>query len=49
MKDPFEADITLAGDFLGLPHLRGVIPDTHFKTRDRMGRMLVFMGQGIGG
>jgi cyanophycinase len=35
--------ITLAGYFLDIPILKGIITDSHFAKRDRMGRLLVFL------
>ena len=35
--------ITLVKGFLDIPILKGVITDTHFAKRDRMGRLLVFL------
>ena len=43
LADPYNRYITLARDFVELPVLAGVIGDTHFVTRDRMGRALAFL------
>jgi cyanophycinase len=43
LADPYNRYITLASDFVSLPALAGVIGDTHFVTRDRMGRALAFL------
>ena len=43
LADPYNRYITLARDFVNLPALAGVIGDTHFATRDRMGRDLAFL------
>ena len=43
LADPYNRYITLAHDFVDLPVLAGVIGDTHFVTRDRMGRALAFL------
>ena len=43
LADPYNRYITLARDFVNLPVLAGVIGDTHFATRDRMGRDLAFL------
>jgi cyanophycinase len=45
MADPFGARITLVQGFLDIPILKGVITDTHFAKRDRMGRLLVFLAR----
>ena len=43
LADPFTKYITLARDFAAVPGLQGVIGDTHFTARDRMGRDLAFL------
>lgn len=45
MSDLFGPRITLVHGFLNIPLLRGVITDTHFAKRDRMGRLLVFLAR----
>ena len=45
MSDPFGPRITLVQGFLDIPVLAGVITDTHFAKRDRMGRLLVFLAR----
>ncbi len=46
LHDPYcTARITLARGFLDIPILKGVITDTHFAKRDRMGRLLVFLAR----
>jgi cyanophycinase len=45
MADPYGARINLARGFLDIPILKGVITDTHFARRDRMGRLLVFLAR----
>lgn len=45
LADPYSARITLASGFLNIPILKDVITDTHFKRRDRMGRLLVFLAR----
>ncbi|HEY3704867.1 MAG TPA: cyanophycinase [Terracidiphilus sp.] len=45
MSDPYGARITLAQGFLSIPVLRGIVTDTHFAKRDRMGRLLVFLAR----
>ncbi|SNY59766.1 Cyanophycinase [Arsukibacterium tuosuense] len=37
--------INISSNFLGLPLLDGIITDTHFKQRDRMGRSVVFQAR----
>ena len=45
MSDPMGPRITLVQGFLNIPVLKGIITDTHFAKRDRMGRMLVFIAR----
>jgi len=45
LADPFHPKVTVATGFLQLPHLGCVITDSHFKQRDRMGRLLVFLAR----
>lgn len=45
LGDPFHAQITLERDFLNLPHLEGVILESHFVESNRMGRLVTFIGR----
>jgi cyanophycinase len=45
MADPFGPRITLNHNFLEIPILKGIITDSHFAKRDRMGRLLVFLAR----
>jgi cyanophycinase len=45
LADPYGNKITLSRDFLRIPLLTGVITDTHFVTRDRMGRLVTFLAR----
>jgi cyanophycinase len=45
LADPFYRQVVIAPDLLGIPILRGIITDTHFDTRKREGRLLVFMAR----
>jgi beta-aspartyl-peptidase (threonine type) len=45
LNDPYDRQITLEKDFLHLALLRGVITDTHFMIRARLGRSLVFLAR----
>jgi cyanophycinase len=45
LANPFYRQIVIAPDLLGIPILRGIITDTHFDTRHREGRLLVFMAR----
>lgn len=48
MADPYDQAITLSHNFLTLPDLHNVITDSHFDTRDRMGRLITFMSRLVG-
>lgn len=45
LADPFNRQVVIAPDLLGIPILHGIITDTHFDTRHREGRLLVFMAR----
>jgi cyanophycinase len=45
LRDPYHRDVTFTYDFFDWPPLRGVITDTHFVERDRMGRLLAFLAR----
>jgi len=45
LRNPFDERVTLGRDFLHVPLLAGIITDSHFVARDRMGRLLVFLGR----
>jgi cyanophycinase len=45
LANPYGNKVTISRDFLQIPLLAGVITDTHFVKRDRMGRLLVFLGR----
>ena len=45
LADPFYRQVVIARDLFGIPILRGIITDTHFDTRHREGRLLVFMAR----
>ena len=45
LSNPFNEAITLESDFLQAPPLNGLITDTHFSERDRMGRLVTFMSR----
>ena len=42
---PFHNQITITKNFLQIPPLRSVITDSHFSSRDRLGRTLVFLAR----
>ncbi len=45
MKNPFDRSLTFEPDFLHLELMRGVITDTHFSTRGRLGRLITFVAR----
>ena len=45
LRDPYDKDISFTYDFFDWPPLRGIITDTHFVERDRMGRTLAFVAR----
>jgi cyanophycinase len=45
LNNPYGNKVTLTRDFLRNPLLAGIITDTHFAKRDRMGRLVVFMSR----
>lgn len=45
LDDPLGPRITLTHDFLEIPALKGMITDSHFAKRNRMGRLLAFLAQ----
>jgi cyanophycinase len=47
LADPFSVDVSLSRGFFTWPVMRGTIADTHFKQRDRMGRLLVFIARAL--
>ena len=42
LVNPYDIHVTLEKDFLEIPQLRGVITDSHYSARSRMGRSVVF-------
>ena len=47
MADPYVRSITIVPAFLHIPFLETIVTDTHFVTRDRMGRMLTFLARDL--
>lgn len=45
LADPFDEKVTVARDFLTLPFMNGVITDSHFVRRDRLGRTIAFLAR----
>lgn len=42
---PFGSANTIEGDFLTLDLMKGIVTDTHFKERDRLGRLMAFVAK----
>jgi cyanophycinase len=47
LANPYGDKVTIERAFLKLPHLEGLITDSHFVPRDRMGRLLVFLARTV--
>jgi cyanophycinase len=45
LANPFDPKVTIERDFLDLPQMKGIITDSHWVERDRLGRTLVFMAR----
>ncbi|MDQ3280610.1 MAG: cyanophycinase [Acidobacteriota bacterium] len=45
LRDPFHADVSVSSDFFAWPAMRGIVTDTHFQQRDRLGRLIVFLAR----
>ncbi len=45
LADPLGAANTIERDFLHIAQLKGVVTDTHFKERDRLGRLFAFVAK----
>lgn len=45
LADPYNRYVTLDRDFVPIAHMSSVITDSHFVTRDRMGRLITFLGR----
>lgn len=45
LANPYDGRITLVRNMLRLPRLAGVITDSHFVARDRMGRLVTFLAR----
>jgi cyanophycinase len=45
LANPFDAKVTLERDFLSIPVMRGIITDSHFSPRQRMGRTVAFLAR----
>ena len=45
LADPYNKRVTVVRDFLKVPALDNILTDSHFATRDRMGRSLGFLAR----
>lgn len=45
LLDPFHVDVSVSTGFFEWRALRGVVTDTHFQQRDRLGRTIVFLAR----
>ncbi len=45
LANPYDPTVTLERDFLRVPIMKGILTDTHFAARDRLGRLLTFMAR----
>lgn len=45
LANPFDPKMTLDRGFLSIPVLRGIITDSHFSARQRMGRTVAFLAR----
>jgi cyanophycinase len=45
LADPYGPLVTLSREFLSVPVLKGIITDSHFSQRERIGRLIVFMSR----
>jgi cyanophycinase-like exopeptidase len=45
LADPYNADLTLARDFLHLPWMENIITDQHLQERQRIGRTIAFLAR----
>ena len=45
LADPYNRYVTLDRDFVQIAHLGGVITDSHFVSRDRLGRLVTFLAR----
>lgn len=47
LADPYRRTMTLDQGFLTAPGLTGVVTDSHFRQRDRMGRLVAFVARNV--
>jgi cyanophycinase len=49
LADPHHVDVSLSRGFFSWPQMQGVITDTHFQQRDRLGRLVTFLARSYAG
>lgn len=47
LRNPYDRSVTVGHDFISAPALAGVLTDTHFMARSRLGRLITFMARTI--
>ena len=47
LANPYSKEVTFTNDFFDWAPMTGLITDSHFVTRDRMGRLMVFLARQI--
>ena len=45
LANPYDRNVTIQGKLFDLPLMANILTDTHFKVRDRMGRLLGFLAR----
>jgi len=45
LRDPFAPAVTLGSGFIAAPALAGILTDSHFAARQRLGRLVVFLAR----
>jgi cyanophycinase len=45
LANPWGRQVVVGRGLVNIPILKGIVPDTHFAKRDRMGRLLVFLAR----
>ena len=45
LANPFDSKVTLERDFLSIPAMQGIITDSHFSPRQRLGRTVAFLAR----
>jgi cyanophycinase len=45
LANPYDPKVTLERNFLDFPSMKGIITDSHFSQRERMGRLVTFLAR----